>query len=308
MLRTLPQTQRTQFAQQWLGIIQVIFAAICWGSLGIFSTYLNQQGFNGLQITILRIFTAGILIIAMLPKLWPELKAISFRQYLGLVCQSFIGILGMTLFYFFAVIQIGVGPAVALLYTAPLFSLIFSALLLGETITRQSILLVFLGFSGVALMVLDGKSNLNWGIVLGLLSGLCYSLYGVLGKRAVKANRSPTLVFFTSILFSASLLLFIPETYATYAQAFSLTPTTWVYIIGLSFIGTVLPFSLYMSALHKLSATRASTFTTFEPLTAILLAVVLLNQSLTKLQYLGISFIILASLLNSLSKNEAQAK
>lgn len=304
MLQTIQSTQRAPVAQEWLGILQVISAAVCWGSLGIFSTYLNQQGFSGLQITILRIVTAGILILIMLPKLWPDLKSISFKQYLGLASQSFIGILGMTLFYFFAVIQIGVGPAVALLYTAPLFSLVFSALLLGEKITRHSLMLVVLGFSGVALMVLDGKSSINWGIGLGLLSGLCYSLYGVLGKQAVKANHSPSLVFFTSILFSASLFIFVPETYTTYAQAMALSPITWVYIIGLSFIGTVLPFSLYMSALHKLSATRASTFTTFEPLTAILLAVILLNQSLTLLQYLGVSFIIIASLLNSLLKNE----
>ena len=70
-------------------------------------------------------------------------------------------------------------------------------------------------------------------------------------------------------------------------------------------IGTRIPFALYMKALEKLPATRASVFTTFEPLTAILLAAVLLNQSLAPIQYLGISFILIASILNSLLKSHA---
>jgi EamA domain-containing membrane protein RarD len=56
--------------QSWIGIIQIITAAICWGTLGIFSTYLNQIGFSGWQVTILRIVTAAFIILIMLPKLW----------------------------------------------------------------------------------------------------------------------------------------------------------------------------------------------------------------------------------------------
>ena len=55
--------------QSWIGTIQIITAAVCWGTLGIFSTYLNQIGFSGWQITILRIVTAAFLILIMLPKL-----------------------------------------------------------------------------------------------------------------------------------------------------------------------------------------------------------------------------------------------
>lgn len=57
--------------------MQIITAAICWGTLGIFSTYLNQAGFSGWQITILRIVTAALLILVMLPKLWFYLRKLS---------------------------------------------------------------------------------------------------------------------------------------------------------------------------------------------------------------------------------------
>ena len=289
----------------WIGIAQVILAAICWGTLGIFSTYLNRFGFTGWQLTILRVVTSGVVLLALLPFLWRYLKALTLRQWTALAIQSLIGVLGMSVFYFMAVVNLGAGPAVALLYTAPVFSLGFSALLLNEHITKQAGMLALLAVIGVGLTMLGEEAKLNWGILAGLMSGVCYSLYGVLGKRAMGDIHPAPLVFFTSVSFSAAVLMFMPTTYETYHQLAALPLTTWGYVVGLSMIGTIIPFALYMKALEKLPATRASVFTTFEPLTAILLAAVLLNQSLAPIQYLGISFILIASILNSLLKSHA---
>lgn len=286
--------------QSWIGTIQIITAAVCWGTLGIFSTYLNQIGFSGWQITILRIVTAAFLILIMLPKLWSHLIKLRRKQWFGLALQSLIGVLGMSVCYFFAVIYVGAGSAVALLYTAPVFSLLFSALLLDESITRQSALLALVAVFGVGLTMLGEQAQVNWGILLGLLAGMSYSLYGVLGKRAMHDAHPAPLVFFTSIIISAGVLLLLPETYQTYGQLLSLPLHTWGYALGLSLIGTVVPFALYMKALEKLPATRASVFTIFEPLTAIALAILLLHQSLSWIQYLGVVLILMAALFNAL--------
>lgn len=286
--------------QSWIGMIQIITAAVCWGTLGIFSTYLNQLGFSGWQITILRIVTAAVLILVMLPKLWSQLLTLSTKQWGGLALQSLIGVLGMSLCYFFAVIYVGAGAAVALLYTAPVFSLLFSAVFLNESITRQSALLALVAVFGVGLTMAGDGAQVNWGIALGLLAGVCYSLYGVLGKRAMHYAHPAPLVFFTSIVISAGVLLLLPETYHTYSKLLHLPLLSWGYALGLSLIGTVIPFALYMKALEKLPASRASVFTIFEPLTAIALAILLLNQSLSMIQYLGVMLILLAALFNAL--------
>ncbi|WP_442966113.1 EamA family transporter [Psychrobacter sp. KH172YL61] len=105
--------------------------------------------------------------------------------------------------------------------------------------------------------------------------------------------------FFTSVVISACGLLLLPETYQTYAQLVTLPLSTWGYVLGLSLLGTVVPFGLYMKALEKLPASRASVFTIFEPLTAIALAMILLHQALSWIQYLGVTLILLAALLNA---------
>jgi drug/metabolite transporter (DMT)-like permease len=58
-----------------------------------------------------------------------------------------------------------------------------------------------------------------------------------------------------------------------------------------------------MKALEKLPATRASVFTIFEPLTAIFLAVLLLHQMLSGIQYIGVFLILLVALLNGLTNS-----
>ena len=299
MTQAIVSNHASTGARPWVGTAQIITAAICWGTLGVFSTYLHDLGFTGWQIATLRIVTAAVLVLVMLPRLWPQLIKLTFSQWLGLGLQSLIGVLGMTVCYFFAVLHVGAGPAVALLYTAPIFSLVFSQLLLNERITRQSALLALMAVIGVGLTMAGNGSWVNWGIVLGLLSGLCYSLYGVLGKRAMHHAHAAPLIFFTSILFSALLLLCIPATYHTYAQLIELPTLSIGYVLGLSVLGTITPFWLYMKALETLPASRASVFTIFEPLTAIVLAMLLLQQHLAGLQYLGIVLILLAALLNA---------
>lgn len=169
-----------------IGMIQVVIAAICWGTLGIFSTYLGDIGFTGWQISILRIVTAGALLLVLLPSLWSSLKQLTGKQWGVLSFQSLIGVLGMTACFFFAVIYSGVAMAVALLYTAPVFSLIFAHFLLGERLNRQSSLLALLAVAGVALTMAGSGFTLNIGVVIGLMSGVCYSMLGILGKKAMQ--------------------------------------------------------------------------------------------------------------------------
>lgn len=281
--------------------LQVIVAAICWGTLGVFTTYLHRLGFDSVQIAILRIVTAAVMLLSLLPSLWSTLKNLSKREVLYLSLQSLIGVLGMTVCYFIAVNFVGAGIAVSLLYTAPVFSLVLAFFLLREHITTKALVLAVIAVLGVAMTTLGDTLSFNWGIVFGLLSGVCYALYGILGKKALHNNYPPTLIFFTSVVISALALLLLPITYQTYVTAFTMPATTWLWVIGLSLVGTIIPFFLYMSALHKLPATKASVFTVFEPFTAIVLSIVLLNQSLNMMQYVGMALILLATLCNALN-------
>ncbi len=290
-----------------LGIIQVILAGICWGALGIFSTRLQAYGFSSFEIATLRIVTAGLVVLLLLPSLMPSICRLRTAEWLILVLQSLVGVLGMTLCYFYAISQVGVSMAVALLYTAPVFSLILARLLLSEPISARSALLAVVAVIGVGALMAGDTFSLNTGIIVGLASGLCYSLYGILGKLAMNYQHSSQLVFFSSVAFSSAALLLLPQTYATYASLTSLPLSALLLAIGISIVGTIAPFFLYMSALEKLPASQASVFTIVEPLTAIILAIVLLHQPLLPLQFVGVALIVGATLFNALGAKKKTA-
>lgn len=293
---------KTEQSTLLIGSLQVILAGICWGTLGIFSTQLGDLGLTSFQITTLRIVTAGMMVLVLLPKLFTTFAAMPAKQWLGLIIQSLIGVLGMTLCYFYAVGQVGVSMAVALLYTAPVFSLVLARVILGERITAKSALLAIIAVIGVACLMAGDKFTINAGVAVGLLSGLCYSLYGILGKKAMGFNHSAQMVFFSSVAFSSLALLFLPQTFTTYQTVLTLPVQTWGLVLGLSLVGTIAPFLLYMNALQKLPATTASVFTIVEPLTAIILAVFLLHQPLSMMQLIGVVLIIGATLANALGR------
>ncbi len=79
-----------------MGGLQVIVAAICWGTLGIFTTYLHPLGFASVHIAILRVVTAAMMLLMLLPSLWTSIRQLSVGEILQLSLQSLIGVLGMT--------------------------------------------------------------------------------------------------------------------------------------------------------------------------------------------------------------------
>ena len=127
------------------------------------------------------------MVLVLLPSLYRTFLSMRAKEWLSLMTQSLIGVLGMTLCYFYAVSQVGVSMAVALLYIAPVFSLVLAKLILGEQISVKSALLAIIAVIGAACLMAGDKFSLNMGVVVGLLSGLCYSLYGILGKKPCRS-------------------------------------------------------------------------------------------------------------------------
>lgn len=282
------------------GIWQIIMGAVCWGTLGILGSTLNYKGFSGSEVASLRIVIALGLLLLMLPYFWNWIKKIQLHQIPMLILQSLIGMLGMSICYFAAVASVGSSLAVSLLYTAPIWSLIFARLILGEHISKRSIGLTILAASGVGLVMFGGQAQIHFiGILFGLGSGVCYALYGVLGKRAMDDTTSPMLVFFTSVAVSAIVLLFLPNTHTAFIKLWYQPISIWMSAISLALIGTIIAFALFMKGLEKMPASRAAVFTIFEPLTAVVLASLILHEKLTIFQYLGIVLILLVTLLNT---------
>ena len=81
--------------------------------------------------------------------------------------------------------------------------------------------------------------------------------------------------------------------------------SVWGVALSIAVVGTLLPYTLYTRALQWMPATRAQVLTIFEPLTAVLLAAVILHEPLGWSQYVGIAMILASALFNALIQPKA---
>lgn len=180
--------------------------------MGVLASGLITAGFNGFEVAALRVLLSACILLIVLPRvLRPHLAAI--RVHWPILCvHSLIGVLFYNILYFLAIGEVGVTFSVGLLYTAPIWALVFAIFILGERPSWLRSLLALGACIGVILTLSLGGVGTTpsvSGIFLGLASGATYALYPVIGKRAIR-QVSPTVLLFSSFLVSGLAFAVLP--------------------------------------------------------------------------------------------------
>ena len=202
------------------------------------------------------------------------------------------GVVSVVLFtvcYFSCQKLCSLAVASILLYTAPSFVVLLSAVLWKEPVTRKKLLALFLTLIGCACVcgVFSGGLSVTLpGVLLGLGAGFFYALYSVFGRYAL-AHYPPLTVTVWTFLFAgpASLALLRP---AELAGAFAGNPGLWGTALALAVFSTALPYVLYTWGLARMEPGRASILASLEPVAATLTGALVFGEPLGPLTALGI--------------------
>lgn len=133
---------------------------------------------------------------------------------------------------FYTISKISLGDATILSQTSPLFVVLFSALFLGERLSRPVILLSLLSFIGVVFIIKPTFSHFHHAALLGLLGGMVAALAYISISHLHGSDSSLTMAFyFTAIssVFSAPLMIH---------EAILPSPSAWIYLIITGISGT----------------------------------------------------------------------
>ena len=176
-----------------------------------------------------------------------------------------------------------------LLYTAPSFVVLLSALLWKEPVTKKKLLALALTLAGCACvcgLFSGGLSVTLPGVLLGLGSGFFYALYSIFGRYAL-AHYPPLTVTVWTFLFAgpASLFLLRP---AELGAAFAGAPGVWGTALALAVFSTAAPYILYTWGLARTEPGRASILASLEPVVASLTGVLAFGEPMGPLTALGI--------------------
>ena len=282
-----------------VGAALVLGAASLWATFGIFAKYLYQAGLEPLEVASTRaaVAFAAVLIIAaarMFRGVRVPLRSLPFFAAYGVLGFALFGLLFLA-----GLEQTTVSIAVALLYTAPAFVVLMSAILWRErfgSVRAVSLLLVLTGVvlvTGAAGSVLRGTAALPLpALLLGLGSGFGYALYTLFSKVAGE-RYGPVASLFWSFVFAAVSLGVL----ASPVSAFVRAPDQTLLLIGLGIVPTLLPYGLYITALRHLRASTAAMLASIEPVFAAGFAALLLGERMDWLQVAGMVLVVCAAVL-----------
>lgn len=271
-------------------------AATLWATLGIiFKALIGDYGLSRITIAFFRASLSAVVLFAALALRRPSLLRIAVRDVLFFAAFGLFGIAAFYIVYITAIDLAGMSVAAVLLYTAPAWVALISAVFLGERLTPVKLVAVTLAMAGCALVarVYDVRGlQLNWlGIVAGLGAGLTYALYSVFNKIGLHRHDGWTVLAYG--LLAGSVFL-APLQSPQWLIAALRQPGAVVWLLVLA-LGPTLGAGLSFNAgLRHVPVSSASIVATLEPVIASLLAFTFLHERLDPAQLVGGGLILAA--------------
>lgn len=267
----------------------ILTAAALWGIIGLWNRRLMAAGLSPTSIVTVRNFggmTLLALFFAVRDRSVFRVNPRHLKYFLG---TGVVSVLLFTVCYFSCQKLCSLAAASVLLYTAPSFVVLLSAILWKEPITKKKVLALVLTLVGCACVcgVFSGELSITVsGVLLGLGSGFFYALYSIFGRCAL-AHYAPMTVTVWTFLFAgpASLVLLCP---AELAAAFGPNPGLLLTALGLVVFSTAAPYILYTWGLARTEPGKASIMASLEPVVASLAGVLFFGEPMGPLTAAGI--------------------
>jgi drug/metabolite transporter (DMT)-like permease len=266
----------------------ILAAAFLWGIIGLWNRRLAAGGLSPLSIVVVRNLGGMVLLLAIFAVRDHSVFRVKREHLKYFFGTGIISVVLFTCCYFTCQQLCSLAVASVLLYTAPSFVVLLSAILWKEPVTKRKLLALALTLVGCACVcgVFAGDLTVTpLGILLGLGSGFFYALYSIFGRYALAHYNSMTVTVWTFIFAGpASLVLLRPTELASSFQ----TPSMWLLALGLVVCSTVAPYILYTRGLARVEPGQASIMASMEPVVASLAGALVLGEPLGLLSVVGI--------------------
>jgi len=288
------------------GYVTALLSAAILSTTAIFIRYLTLN--FDLPALVLAFWRAVFVALTLLPIL-----AIRRRDLLRTTSKhrEYLLLFGFILSIFNALWTLSVamnGAAIStvLAYSSAAFTALLGRWLLQERLGWGKILAVFLCITGCVLVAEAYDAN-AWqsntpGILTGILSGLAYAVYSLMGRSASQRGLNPwttlcyTFSFAAVFLFAYNLIpgIELPGTISRIEDFFWLQDSLagWGALLLLAAGPTLSGYGLYNVSLSYLPSSTVNLILTLEPAFTATLAYILFGERLNKIQITGSLLII----------------
>lgn len=279
---------------QLRGVVNGIISGVSFGMIPLFSIPVIAAGMDNVSILVYRFLFGSAAMLAIL-----LLRKTNMRVSLS----ELLRIVLLAIFYITTALAtlecykyLSSGIATALVYTDPIWCALIGLAFLGDKFSIKLTSSILLASLGVMMMtgVFSGDGTFSMiGLLLGLASGLAYGIYLILVPRLkVKHIASLKLTFY---VFFTGMWLLIAYSLMTNGGVEEVPDSScWLDLALLGLIPTAMSNICVTVSLKLIDSTIVAILGAFEPLTAMVVGVVILGEPLGFIGVVGGMLILVA--------------
>ena len=279
---------------QLRGVVNGIISGVSFGMIPLFSIPVIAAGMDNVSILVYRFLFGSAAMLAIL-----LLRKTNMRVSLS----ELLRIVLLAIFYITTALAtlecykyLSSGIATALVYTDPIWCALIGLAFLGDKFSIKLTSSILLASLGVMMMtgVFSGDGTFSMiGLLLGLASGLAYGIYLILVPRLkVKHIASLKLTFY---VFFTGMWLLIAYSLMTNGGVEEVPDSScWLDLALLGLIPTAISNICVTVSLKLIDTTIVAILGAFEPLTAMVVGVVILGEPLGFIGVVGGMLILVA--------------
>lgn len=279
------------------GFVAVLVASILWGTTGTAASY--APNLSPLAIGAIAMGGGGLLQALLAYKnISNHLPQI--RSYFPLLLIGMISVAIYPLAFYSSMRMAGItiGTVISI-GSAPLFTALLEKFFDKKALSKKWFISFVFGVIGVLLLSIGESHSQSsthtiatdqktFGIALGLIAALTYSLYSWAAKKMIDLGVDSKASM--GLIFGFGALILLPTLFFTGTNLFD--EAVNLYVVGyMMLIPMFLGYLLFGYALKTISASTATTLTLFEPLVAALFAVLLVGEQLALIGWVGMALI-----------------
>lgn len=287
------------------GVLGILLASFIWGTLPIILKQINGASH---VIVFYRVFFAFLAIsLLFLVRGKTALLKVPNRRTVIIMMQQGV-LLGINWMLFIGAFQYAKVATVELLcYAGPLLVTILAPFVLHEKL--KPTIFIPLGFSFVGLLIILVPHGVNFdqsellGASMASLSAFTYAALTLRNKKVLPSVKTTVFVWYEYLAASLFLLPF-----ALYSTAIGNGPTgavSFFWLVTIGVVHTGFTGLLFFAGLRRLRADQSAILTYMEPVSAIVLAALLLREPLTLPTIIGGLMVVVGGTL--VARMDAQA-
>jgi drug/metabolite transporter (DMT)-like permease len=258
--------------------------AVFWGGTFIAGRSVAQQ-IGPFSAAFLRFVVASACLLMIVSSRRQRIQPPGAKHILPLTLLGLTGVFSYNYFFFKGLHLIEAGRAAIIIATNPVFIAFFASIIFKERMTPLRACGICLSVLGAIVVITRGQpavilsGGLGWGEVFIFCCVASWVAYSLLGK-AVLADLSPlTAVTCSSVI--GALFLFFPAVAEGLFKDWPYSISVWGSILYLGVFGTVLGFVWFYQGIQQIGPTKAGLFINFVPISAVLLAFLMLEEPIT---------------------------